>query len=297
MAGGFCLEVFAKNVAQLKDQLPLLSELAHMPGFCGFNLPNKTVDDPLHEMASMLREALPMAKICMHYSCPYRKQSLQSVLESCSEADSFLVVSGSKPKRNRDSVAVLQDLSYTGARLGVAFNPYGSLSHELARLDMKMKCEQVKDVWLQIGTNTQMLEAALQELRTRHPHLQIYGSVLLPTSQQLQQWRFRPWSGTAVEASALASVDAFGMAMQGCIRLLRQHGATLLIETRVIPKNVAILQALVGACDIEVDGIHSRQEGSPSKRLITCADTAQPRRRWRKKVTSETFFGHAASTG
>jgi len=245
MDGSFCLEVFAKSVAELKEQLPLLREVAATPGFEGFNLPNKTADDPLRSMASTLRKSIPAAKICMHYSSAYRKTSLQS--EDSQSVDSILVVSGSKPKQNQDSVVALQNLKESDKRLGVAFNPYGCRSNELARLDMKMKCRQVKDVWLQIGTDKQKLATALRDLQDRHPQLRIYGSVLLPTQQQLQQWRFRPWSGTAVEASALVSVDAFASAMQSCVQLLRQHGATPLIETRVTKKNLAVLHSLV-AC-------------------------------------------------
>eukprot|EP00746_Dinoflagellata_sp_MGD_P013054 gnl/MRDRNA2_/MRDRNA2_128047_c0_seq1.p1 gnl/MRDRNA2_/MRDRNA2_128047_c0~~gnl/MRDRNA2_/MRDRNA2_128047_c0_seq1.p1 ORF type:complete len:316 (+),score=46.68 gnl/MRDRNA2_/MRDRNA2_128047_c0_seq1:111-950(+) len=243
----FRLEVFAKNVAELNQQMPVLHDIANLEGFQGFNLPNKTPKDPLKEMASAIHRELPGANICVHYSCAYQKESLKSVLEKHNSVESVLVVSGSRPKQNHDSVTLLNNLRHTKGRLGVAFNPYGCLSEELARLEQKVKCDLVKDVWLQIGTSKAKLKTALDALRARHPQLRIYGSVLLPTPQQLQQWRFRPWTGTAVETSALASVDAFGKAMRSCVQLLQEYGATPLLESRVTPKNVATLRDFMGS--------------------------------------------------
>ena len=182
------------------------------PTITGYNLPNKVNNDPLLANARTIRESFPdtaTTDLCVHYSLKYHatKRGEQTVaqfrefLSSCDEGISnVLLVSGGaggapgKPRAAMNTVTCLAQLrceNYMlppGKEIGVAFNPYyptpAAREDEWQRLRDKLDSGYVTSVWLNMGSDTAILQETLEQLAAmnlKERGVRVLGSLFVPS--------------------------------------------------------------------------------------------------------------------
>jgi hypothetical protein len=176
-----------------------------------------------------------------------------------------LVVNGSGPKRQSiDTVSLLRECAGNtasevnqkhwfetlGVQLGVAYNPYFPTAQERQvenkRLHDKMSTAIVSSVWLQFGSNAELLREGLQELKrcciaAKHTDtatdtapwcgVRVVGSVFVPSKQFLAQQKFRPWLPLSQEY--LSSIDTATAMTQQILQVYKEFNVEILIESTV----------------------------------------------------------------
>ena len=230
------IELFFKTEHELRDRVRLLSG----EGYSAFSLVNKNAGDEMLTWLDICFAEVPHARVCVHYSLRYNKgkgldakdatfQRFQAHLDTLEtrgyghRAD-VLLVSGSGPKTPLDSVHCLEMLAQErsgskskqgqrGTSLGVAFNPYyqdsAQCESERARLRRKLATRQVETVFLQFGSDLQLLTSSLEWLRgeLEVQPVRIVGSLFLPNKQLIAQQRFRPWNGVFLSEDYLSGPE------------------------------------------------------------------------------------------
>jgi len=234
------IELFFKTEHELRDRVRLLSG----EGYSAFSLVNKNAGDEMLTWLDICFAEVPHARVCVHYSLRYNKckgldkgldgkdatfQCFQAHLDTLEtrgygQRAEVLLVSGSGPKTPLDSVQCLEKLAQErsgskskqgqpGMSLGVAFNPYyqdsAQSESERARLRRKLATRQVETVFLQFGSDLQLLTSSLEWLRSElevQP-VRIVGSLFLPNKQLIAQQRFRPWNGVFLSEDYLSGPE------------------------------------------------------------------------------------------
>ena len=213
------LELFGKDTTSLRVEARSLVGY----GDLGLNVPHKSKDSPPLATLRALQDVLPpeVLRECVpHYSLKFAYDrsadvTRQSFVTFCAEAAALptpprqlLPVSGSG-QRKFDTVQCLKSLPQEHSDaigIGVAFNPYipdrAQRERERARLRLKVGTGRVSAIWLQLGSDLELLADGLQFLETlaaeRHGAavpLRLYGSIFVPSRQLLARMKFRPWNG------------------------------------------------------------------------------------------------------
>ena len=204
------LELCHKDSSQLHSVLSLLRE---RPELCrsldGFNVPNKSKGRKfLHDTSRWLGASDDFHRlrkesgtdVVVHYSMKYQAPE-RNTRETCvsdflklNTRDCYrggvLVVTGSKPRKN-DSLSLLRSLQDRGSKglplLHCAFNPYlvdkKQREGEYKRLRSKLETGLCSGVWLQIGTDLELLEKGLAFIRSLEgktktvEEVKVYGGV------------------------------------------------------------------------------------------------------------------------
>jgi len=260
------------------------------------NIPNKKPGEQLLEWAAVLRAELPQVPLCVHYSLKHQRgggDPTDSFLDFCSRADALgisrvLLVTGPRGPRP-DALDVLERLLAAGrrrggarpaTRLGVAFNAclptIAARQVERQRLTRKLKTGLVGDVWLNCGSDLQLLEEGIEFVRTaaRDLHLTndlaLFGSVLRPNEPQLQQMRERPWNGVHFGDDYLGSVAGMEKSTRAVLALFGKHGVVPIVESKVrSPAEMEELRSLLRSLADAQGGEEARRgrrsgESSPS---------------------------------
>jgi hypothetical protein len=188
-------------------------------------------------------------------------------MEQCRHAGikEVLVVNGSGPKRQSiDTVSLLRECAGNtaseanqkhwfetlGVQLGVAYNPYFPTAQERQvenkRLHDKLSTAVVSSVWLQFGSNTELLREGLQELKrcciaAKHADsatetapwcgVRVVGSVFVPSKQFLAQQKFRPW--LPLSQDYLSSIETATAMTQQILQVYKEFNVEILIESTV----------------------------------------------------------------
>ncbi len=146
--------------------------------------------------------------------------NIQSLCKSCKLRlqPSILIVSGST-QRKVNSLTILEEQKVNANlflkdkknsnQFGVAFNPFLSdqnLDMEKTRLYKKLKTGKVNTVYIQIGTNLELLQSGLEYIRSINTSVKIIICVLLPSQNLLNTWNFRPWRGVFLGSEFLGDL-------------------------------------------------------------------------------------------
>lgn len=248
-------EVFAKDTPSLLSSARLLFGFG---GCAGINLPNKARGDGGLQSVQALAEVLTpdeLSEVCPHYSLKFNSERRGGADATLARFEQFcqglvklnvrrcLLVSGSG-ERSFDSLACLRAMKLAKARsplIGVAFNPYhpdrAAREREQARLKLKLSTGRVDAVWLQIGSDTALLEEGLDFIKAvaaeRDLALDLHGSVFLPSKRLLAQMKFRPWNGVFLSDEYLRSVERAEAITRELVGIYRRHGVEPLVETAV----------------------------------------------------------------
>ena len=260
---------FDLNNIRLEISFKTYDELRSILSFCKknnlsrINIPCKNTlkKEFLLNSIKLSREEFPSIDIIPHFSILYEfrrnKFNTQNyfikfinVVKSlgCQEV---LLVSGSQIRATLDSVSTLLFLKDNplflndNFSLGVAFNPYLSghmFDEEIERLANKLKSGLVSSVWIQFGTDIQLLESRLGMLKNiilltsnnnKILDINLFGSILIPSKQFLARFKYRPWKGVYCSNEFLESVDFANTFVRNLLRIYMQYQILPVIENRV----------------------------------------------------------------
>lgn len=247
------------------------------PILCGLNVPNKKPDEPLLEWAGLLRQEFPHIPLCVHYSLKHQRGSEDPVARFqrfCLDAvqvgvKSVLLVTGPRGPR-LDALSVLEQLrgchpSPGCLRLGVAFNAClpseAERATERQRLVRKLKTGLVQDVWLNCGSDAQLLQEGILFARSipnslnLPEDLALFGSVLIPNEAQLLQMRERPWNGVHFGDEYLGSVAGMEKLTRKVLAMYGANSVVPIVESKVRSQDdVVKLKALMDSLAQPLDG-------------------------------------------
>ena len=260
---------FDLNNIRLEISFKTYDELRSILYFCKennlskINIPCKNTlkKEFLLNSIKLSREEFPSIDIIPHFSILYEfrrnKFNTQNyfikfinVVKSLG-CKQVLLVSGSQRRATLDSVSTLLFLKDNplflndNFSLGVAFNPYLSghmFDEEIERLANKLKSGLVSSVWIQFGTDLQLLESRLGMLKNiilltsnnnKILDINLFGSILIPSKQFLARFKYRPWKGVYCSNEFLESVDFANTFVRNLLRIYMQYQILPVIENRV----------------------------------------------------------------
>lgn len=261
------VEVSLKSLDRFKMQIRCLRSI---PDVTAVNIAHKSKGDDLLGAVEILKKDMPFVKdICVHVSIKnlYEKnehvtyQKMVSLLtdlkrmatEGIDRSLSVLIVSGGgKLKRKLNTVSALRRMrediggDFQSMDVAVAFNPYlpseEERLHEYHRLREKFQAmPNICAVYLQLGTDFELLETGLKELEKLKIELklnfQVYGSVFIPDKKFLVSMMFRPWSGVHLCEEYLSDVAHAEKITKKLVGIYRNMNVTPLIETEIMTRD------------------------------------------------------------
>tara|TARA_B100000579_G_C22615793_1_gene749484 strand:- start:22 stop:858 length:837 start_codon:yes stop_codon:yes gene_type:complete len=207
------------------------------------------------------REEYPNIDLVPHFSILHefkrnRLNTLNSFVQFLENVKGFgckevLLVSGSQKRSTLDSVSTLRHLknnilfSKNDFSIGVAFNPYLPsflFKEEIVKLEEKLHSGLVRSIWIQFGTDYELLESRIEILKKiiftkkskfREFNINLFGSLLIPSKQFLARFRYRPWKGVYCSEDFLNSeVFAYNI-IRNILHIYRKNKIYPIIETDV----------------------------------------------------------------
>jgi len=189
----------------------LITQLSS-PKLNTISITNKKFNTPIIEIIKNIKDINPNLEIIPYYSLKYhQKKSLQDTtkalikqLETYQNLNikEILIISGiPKPKFNTiDILNTLAKLYKTNQypQIAIAYNPFLTgleLEIENQALQKKIQSGIVSSVYMQIGIDIETIKQSIQYLKQIQPQLNIYISLMNPSSTRLAQFRYRPWKG------------------------------------------------------------------------------------------------------
>jgi len=260
--------LFDLNNIRFEVSFKTFDELRSILSFCSknnlyrINIPckNNLKKDFLLDSIKIAREEFPNIDIIPHFSIlhEFRRNSLNTqnyfikfihVVKylGCKQV---LIVSGSQKRSTLDSTSILTSFKDSPLfknndfSLGVAFNPYLSdimFDEEIIRLETKLKSDLVSSIWIQFGTNLQLLETRMEILKniilsnsnSKKLDIILFGSVLIPSKQFLARFKYRPWKGVYCTNEFLESVDFANKFVIKLLKKYNQYKIFPIIETKI----------------------------------------------------------------
>ena len=207
------------------------------------------------------REEYPNIDLVPHFSILHefkrnRINTLNSFFEflkyvkglGCREV---LLVSGSQKRSTLDSASTLKHLEnnilfcQNDFSIGVAFNPYLPnilFEQEIVKLEKKLQSGIVSSIWIQFGTNCELLESRIEILKYiisskkykyRNSDLKFIGSILIPSKQFLARFKYRPWKGVYCSKKFLNSEEFANSVVIHLLEIYKANKILPIIETDV----------------------------------------------------------------
>ena len=237
-----------KNISQLEDKL----------NFCRFhrikniNIPCKGLikKELFNSAINHISKNSQEFNVTYHYSLYHqysrnKEKSYQYFLNFIKKINTIrnyeiLLVSGSNKKKNFDTINVLSNLKEEKnlkVKLGITYNPYldkyYKVSSERERLQRKISSGLINSIWLQFGTDVQVLQNEVTYLKkiAQYKKLNLFGSLLIPSKQFIARFKFRPWKGVYVAEKYLNSLADFYVFTRDLISLYEKNNITPVIET------------------------------------------------------------------
>ena len=250
------------------DALRKILSFYQRNGIYKVNIPCKNClkKEFLLESIKISREEFPNIDIIPHFSIQHEfkrnrdntQDSFISFLQAVKNigCHEVLLVSGSQKRSSLDSVSALSLLKYDPIfsnqdfSIGVAFNPYlqGSLfDEELLRLERKLQSGLVSSIWIQFGTDYKLLGNRVKSLTniisktinnsSKISNIILYGSILIPSKQFLNRFKFRPWKGVYCSDEFLKSVENANDLIKELLNTYKQYKIYPIIETNITSEN------------------------------------------------------------
>ena len=207
------------------------------------------------------REEYPSIDLVPHFSILHefkrnRINTLNSFFEFLKYVKSLgckevLLVSGSQKRSTLDSASALKHLQnniffcQNDFSIGVAFNPYLPkflFEEEIVKLEKKLQSGIVSSIWIQFGTNCELLESRIKKLKYilfskkykyRKSDINLIGSILIPSKQFLARFKYRPWKGVYCSDEFLNSVEFANNVVIQLLQIYRSNKIYPIIETDV----------------------------------------------------------------
>jgi len=248
MINNLRFELSFKNISQLENKL----------NFCKFNrikninipckglIKKELFNSTIHYISKNFREF----NVTYHYSLYHqysqnREKSYQDLLDfiensQCNRNYEILLVSGSNKKKNFESISVLSNLQKEkklNVKFGIAYNPYLKKYYEVLsereRFERKISSGLINSIWLQFGTDIQVLKDEVNFLKktAQYKKLNLFGSLLIPSKQFLARFKFRPWKGVYISDKYLYSLEKFYDFTRDLVLFYKKNNITPVIET------------------------------------------------------------------
>ena len=262
---------FDLNNLRLEISFKTYDELRSILSFCQknnlyrINIPckNNLKKEFLLNSIKLSREEFPNIDIIPHFSILYefrrnRVDTQNYLIKFLNVVKSLgchqvLLVSGSQKRATLDSLSALNFFKDNplflsdNFSLGVAFNPYlpgCKFEEEIERLTKKLQSGIVKSIWIQFGTDIQLLESRLEILKNimlSSPNINnkmlditFFGSILIPSKQFLARFKYRPWKGVYCSTEFLESVDFANKVLRKLLKTYMKYKIFPVIETKII---------------------------------------------------------------
>ena len=248
MINNLRFELSFKNISQLENKL----------NFCKFNkikninIPCKGLikKELFNSTIKYISKNFQEFNVTYHYSLYHqysknKELSYQNFLDFLKNSYSnknyeVLLVSGSNKKNNFDTVNVLSNLKKEKSlkvKLGIAFNPYlkryYKVSSERDNFERKISSGLINSIWLQYGTNINLLQEELTYLKkaVNNEKLNLFGSLLIPSKQFIARFKFRPWKGVYISEKYLRSLKDYYDFTKDLVLFYRNNNITPVVET------------------------------------------------------------------
>ena len=254
------IEISFKSFEELRKRL----FFCQRNNLCKINIPckNNLKKDFLLESVKISKNEFPNIDIIPHYSILHefkrnRINTQESFIKFLQEVghlgcNQVLLVSGSQKRSTFDSVDALnylkentllfnQDIS-----IGVAFNPYLPsflFDEEIIRLEKKLQSGLVSSIWIQFGTDYQLLKSRIKILsdiistsminNSKTSKIFLFGSLLIPSRQFLARFKYRPWKGVYCSSVFLESVEFANNLVLKLLTTYKENEIYPIIETNV----------------------------------------------------------------
>ena len=248
----FRAEVSFKSIEQLTQKIEFLIK----NNIFNINIPCKgnIKKELLFETVKYLGENHNNLNVVYHYSFYHqyiknKKESYEYFLNFIHKCHSFknkeiLLVSGSKKRKEFNSLSVLNQLKYycnPNMKFGIAFNPYFPLikdiNEERERLLEKLSSGLINSIWLQLGSEVNLLDKSILFLKKninndlKKKEIKLYGSLFVPSKQSLARFKFRPWKGVFFSDEYLNSVEKANHLTREILKIYLKYKINLLIES------------------------------------------------------------------
>ena len=244
-------EISFKNLDQLKKKL----DFCIANKIYKINIPCKGLikKDFLLDVIRFIGENYSKLDVIYHYSLNHQfsnnfENSYRNFIDflnfcyryKCKE---ILIISGTRKRKKFDVVVLLNYLINNSSKnfyFGVAFNPYLKSNEEKLmekeRIKTKISSKLIKSIWLQFGTDLNLLEIEIDFLNklkylSGNNNIKIYGSLFLPSKQFLAQFNFRPWRGVYLSEEYLNSIDTAYKISKDILSIYSKNNIIPLIET------------------------------------------------------------------
>ncbi len=254
------IEVSFKSLQELRSILSFYQQ----NNIYKINIPCKgdLKKDFLLDAIKTSREEFPDIDLIPHFSILHefkrnRVNTLNSLIQFLQTAkqlgcNNVLLVSGSQKRSTLDTVSSLEFLKNNTLlfnrdfSIGVAFNPYLPIDlfeDELIKLEKKVKSGLVTSIWIQFGTDSNLLEQRVKILKkitdsaenskSRKFKIKLFGSVLVPSKQFISRFKYRPWKGVYCSDKFLESVKEAENLVIKLVKTYKNFKITPIIETDV----------------------------------------------------------------
>ena len=248
MINNLRFELSFKNTSQLENKL----NFCKLNRIKDINIPCKGVikKELFNSTINYISKNFQEFNITYHYSLYHqysqnKEKSYQEFLNFIRNSQSnssyeILLVSGSNKKKNFESINVLSSIKEEKnlkVKLGVAYNPYLKKYYrvptERERFERKISSGLINSIWLQFGTDINILENELNYLKKAaiDEKLKLYGSLLIPSKQFISRFKFRPWKGVHISESYLSSLEEFYDFTKDLVCFYKNNNITPIIET------------------------------------------------------------------
>jgi len=241
-------ELSFKNISQLETKL----------NFCRFNnlkninIPCKGLikKELFNSTVNYISKEFYEFNVTYHYSLyhQYSKNKDKSYLDFLDFIKNshnnrnyeILLVSGSKKKKNFDSIDALGHLKKEKnlkVKLGIAYNPYlkkyYNISSERERFERKISTGLINSIWFQYGTDIKVLQNELTCLKkiAKYEKLNLFGSLFIPSKQFIARFKFRPWKEVYISEKCLSHLDNFFDFTSDLVSFYKNNNITPVIES------------------------------------------------------------------
>tara|TARA_A100001388_G_C28762492_1_gene498627 strand:- start:1366 stop:2163 length:798 start_codon:yes stop_codon:yes gene_type:complete len=241
-------ELSFKNIYQLENKL----KFCRLNRIYNINIPCKGIikKEFFNATFEYISRNFKEFNVTYHYSLYHqysknKENSYQDFLGFIEKTNSYknykiLLVSGSNKKKNFDVNNVLLNLkkeSNLKVQLGIAYNPYlkkyYNISSEKERYQKKISSGIVNSIWLQFGTDIELLQSEVNYLKKtgEFEKLNLFGSLLIPSKQFISRFKFRPWKGVYISENYLNSLEDFYNFTKDLVCFYKDNNITPVIET------------------------------------------------------------------
>ena len=241
-------ELSFKNISQLENKL----NFCKLKNIRNINIPCKGIikKELFKSAINYTSKNFPEFNVTNHYSLYHqysknKNKSYQDFLDFIKNSESnrkyeILLISGSSKKKNFDTVEVLDYLKKEinlKVKVGIAYNPYlkkyYNIASERERFERKISTGLINSIWLQYGTDIEVLQNEVTFLNNviKDEKINLFGSLFIPSKQFITRFKFRPWKELYISEKYLYSLENFSDFTRDLVSFYKRNNITPVIES------------------------------------------------------------------